>query len=282
MYEVATVSPQELVVSRAPDIVLEEARKAALALKAVIDAKPNPILFNGEKYLEFEDWQTVGRFYGVSPKITSTKYVEYGEAKGWEASAEAVQVASGNVVSRAEAMCLNDEPKWSARPKYEWHYVKKSGGTSADDPGKDELIWEKGNDNKNRPKKQRVLTGNEAVPLFQLRSMAQTRACAKAMRNALAWVVVLAGFKPTPAEELEILTHTPEKNMETAQAETVLKVAEEQIEAIHTALSECGVTEAALVAEINRRGGHIVKVSDIDAEDAPGAVKWIRAQKKAA
>jgi hypothetical protein len=32
--------------------------------------------------------------------------------------------------------------------------------------------------------------------------MAQTRAGAKAMRNALAWVVVLAGYRPTPAEEL--------------------------------------------------------------------------------
>ena len=32
--------------------------------------------------------------------------------------------------------------------------------------------------------------------------MAQTRAGAKALRNALAWVVVLAGYRPTPAEEL--------------------------------------------------------------------------------
>jgi hypothetical protein len=39
-------------------------------------------------------------------------------------------------------------------------------------------------------------------PLFQLKSMAQTRACSKAFRNVLAWVVVLAGFSPTPAEEM--------------------------------------------------------------------------------
>lgn len=197
------VEAQELVIARPPEIVLEEARRAAVALKEVIDAKPNPVVFNNEKYLEFEDWQTVGRFYGISPRITGTKYVEFGEVKGWEATAEAVQVATQNVVSRAESMCLNDEPKWSARPKYEWHYVKKSGGTSAADPGRDEIIWEKGKDNKNRPKKERVLVGEEPVPLFQLRSMAQTRAGAKAMRQALSWVVVLAGFKPTPAEELD-------------------------------------------------------------------------------
>jgi hypothetical protein len=36
------------------------------------------------------------------------------------------------------------------------------------------------------------------------------------MRNALAWVVVLAGFKPTPAEELDHL----EKDMGAAQVVT--------------------------------------------------------------
>lgn len=267
------IPEQELIVSRSPEIVLEEARCAAVALKDVIDRKPNPILFNGEKYLEFEDWQTVGRFYGVSPKITGTKYVEYGDAKGWEASAEAVQVASGNVVSRAEAMCLNDEPKWSARPKYEWHYVKKSGGTSAEDPGGAELIWEN-QGGKNRPKKQRVLVGNEAVPLFQLRSMAQTRACAKAMRNALAWVVVLAGFKPTPAEELDIPHSHVEKEV---KGEPSVKIAQEQIEALHAALSECGVTLEALLVK-----AELKNLADMDSEDAPGAIKWIRKQKKSA
>jgi hypothetical protein len=40
-------------------------------------------------------------------------------------------------------------------------------------------------------------------PEFQLRSMAQTRACAKALRNAFAWIPVLAGYEGTPAEEMD-------------------------------------------------------------------------------
>lgn len=188
-------------VRRPPAMVLEEARRAAKALKDIVDAKPKPVMFNGERYLEFEDWQTVGRFYGISPRVTSTRYVEYGDVRGWEALAEAVHVPSGSVISMAEAMCLNDEEKWHMRPKYEYHYVKKSGGLSSEDPGRDELIWEEKN-GKRFPKKERVRMGDERVPLFQLRSMAQTRAGAKALRNALAWVVVLAGYKPTPAEEL--------------------------------------------------------------------------------
>jgi hypothetical protein len=40
-------------------------------------------------------------------------------------------------------------------------------------------------------------------PSFQLASMAQTRAGSKACSNNLRWVVVLVGFKGTPAEEME-------------------------------------------------------------------------------
>ncbi len=44
---------------------------------------------------------------------------------------------------------------------------------------------------------------------FALRSMAQTRACAKALRNVFAWIVVMAGFKATPVEEMEGVRHDP-------------------------------------------------------------------------
>jgi hypothetical protein len=200
-----------LVVTREPEAVLEEAHRAAAALKKVIEAKPNKVMFNGEQYLEFEDWQTVGRFYGIAPRTAGSRPLTLGEVSGWEATAEAIHVPSGRVVATADAMCMTDEEKWRARPKYEWHYVKRSGGTSLDDPGKDELIWEKNQQTgKSRPKKEKVLAGEEAVPMFQLRSMAQTRAGSKALRNALAWVVVLAGYRPTPAEELPTHGGRPE------------------------------------------------------------------------
>ena len=154
----------DISVSRAPEQVLEEAKRAAKALADVVKNKKKPVIMNGEQYLEFEDWQTVGRFYGVTVKVVSTMFIEYGEVKGFEARSEAIRV-DGAVISAAEAMCLNDEPNWKSKP------------------------------------------------LFQLRSMAQTRACAKALRNVLAWVVVLAGYRPTPAEEMtgqEHKTHIQE------------------------------------------------------------------------
>jgi len=137
-----------------PEIILSEAQKAAQALTEVIKSKPKPVIIRGEQYLEFEDWQTVGRFYGLVPKVTETQYIQIGKAEGFSAKAVVVRTKDGMEISGAEAMCLNDEPNWKDKP------------------------------------------------MFMLKSMAQTRACAKALRNVLAWVVVLAGYKPTPVEEI--------------------------------------------------------------------------------
>lgn len=145
---------EALVMPRAPELVLVEAAKAAQALREVIERKPSKVVINGKTFLQFEDWQTLGRFYGVTAAARTTTYVEQGRVRGYECHAEAIR-ADGQVISAAQAMCMDDESKWSDKP------------------------------------------------LFQLRSMAQTRAQAKALRNVLAWVVVMAGYAPTPAEEMD-------------------------------------------------------------------------------
>ncbi len=73
------------------------------------------------------------------------------------------------------AMCLNDEENWGLRPKYEW-----TGPQGA---------------------RKKTKIGEIAVPLFQLRSMAQTRAQAKALKGPFSWIVAMAGFAPAAAEE---------------------------------------------------------------------------------
>lgn len=181
---IAPPVPGALAVQYPPDVVLAEATKAAKALHDVIESKPTKCVINNKTYLQFEDWQTLGRFYGVTAKASSTKYVEFGEGyelvRGFEATADALLVASDQVISSAEAMCLDDEPKW------------------------------------------------EQKPLFQLKSMAQTRACAKALRNVLAWVVVLAGYEGTPAEELDGTVETviaPRRKSETKKRNRETKAA---------------------------------------------------------
>lgn len=188
-----------------PAVVLAEAQVAARALQGIIAGKTKKVVMNGEQYLEFEDWQTVGRFYGITAKEDGDpEYVDLSGVRGFKASALAIDRA-GRVIGRATAYCLNDEEKWRGRTKYEYLYVTKSGRKVAEDPGPDEIVWEPNpsKPGKSRPQKVREATGEEPVPLFQLASMAQTRASAKALRNVLSWVVVLAGYRPTPAEELD-------------------------------------------------------------------------------
>lgn len=204
-----------------PNIVLEEARKAAKALTDVIAQKPQDkkVIINGEQYLEFEDWQTLGRFYGYTIKVESTHPVNLDGVRGWEAQAIVLD-RHGNIVSAADGMCLDDEEKWSTKAKYEYLYVLKDGTKSKEDPPKDQMVWVPNpkKPGKSMPKKERVKLGDEPVPSFQLRSMAQTRASAKALRNVLAWVVVLAGYRPTPAEEM--ITEQREEVIEGEMHET--------------------------------------------------------------
>jgi len=192
------VPQTDLTMSRAPEQVLEEARRAAKALVSVIESKKKVVKINGELYPEFEDWQTLGKFYGLAAKVSETSLINIDDARGWEAKAAVVQIATGREISTAWSMCLSDEPRWGNRP------------------------------------------------LFQLRSMAQTRACAKALRNVLGWVLVLAGCNPDPAEEMDGVgqkrTDPPPANLASkAQCEAIRSAPLDDTEFWKIAKA-CGVT----------------------------------------
>lgn len=158
----------QLKLERTPEEILSEAAKAAKALHDLVESKPKKVVLNGKTFLQFEDWLTVARFYGITVAARATNYVERGRVQGYECHAEAILVSTGQVIGAGQAECLDDEPNWNMRNVY------RDGRK----------------------------VGEEKVPLFQLRSMAQTRAQAKALRSILSWVVVLAGYAPTPAEEM--------------------------------------------------------------------------------
>jgi hypothetical protein len=184
--------------------VIQQAASAADVLKDVLDKKKNPVIMNGERYLEYEDWQTLARFYGYTVETgDATEVIREGKIVGF--TAKAIVFQNGVKVGGAEGACMRDEPKWSSRTKYGYVIYLKDGNKIAEEdaPANKSLwVWETKN-GKNYPKKDRIKVGEELVPEFQLRSMAQTRAGSKALRNVLAWVAVLAGYKPTPAEEMD-------------------------------------------------------------------------------
>jgi hypothetical protein len=139
-----------------PQKEIEFATKASKALLSIFENNlKKPVMINNEKYLEFEDWQTIARFFNTTVGTEKTEKLTDPSGKFLGYSATSVVYNNlGNKIGGAEASCLVDEKNWLSKPE------------------------------------------------FQLKSMAQTRACSKALRNIFGWVVVLAGFKATPAEEL--------------------------------------------------------------------------------
>jgi len=144
---------------REPEIIIQEAKRAATALRQVLDSKEKKVIINDKRYLEFDDWQLLGTFYRITAKVISTKEVKDDKGRIIGFVAKAVAIRDGIVISAAEAECLSYERTWKFK------------------------------------------AFNQR---FMLRSMAQTRACSKTLRNCLAWVVVLAGkgYATTPAEEM--------------------------------------------------------------------------------
>lgn len=184
--ETALMIPPDLHITRAPKEVLESAREAAAALKEVISHKLKKVVFNGEQYLQYEDWQTIGGFFGCSPATGDAELVQIDGVPGFKAKARVID-ANGIEVSTAEAYCMKDEYNWKSKP------------------------------------------------FFQLASMAQTRAGAKALRNKFAWVAVLAGYSPTPAEEV---------------------VPDEEQEAVPVC-PECKKTDAVIKGKAEYGGGYL-------------------------
>lgn len=185
---------RSLILEGDPEQQVAYAIKAAEALMSVINRKQNPVKIGTEQYLEFEDWQILAQFYGASVIVEWTRPLVNEQGETWGYEARSIVQRRGQTISSAEAMCTNKEEKWGDRPKYEWKEVKDQNG---------QLIWEFSQKfQKNMPRKERVQIGVDSTPEFQLRSMAQTRSSAKALRNALAWVAVMGGLKPTPAEEM--------------------------------------------------------------------------------
>lgn len=141
-------------------------RQALNELRLIVRNRTNPVIINGKRYLEFADWQILGTFFGISAYITETREITE------EVPLETMPVTVRKIIgfwARAEAW-KNGKPISAAEAECMY----------------DEPNW------KNKPR-------------FQLRSMSETRACAKVLRQVLQWVVKLTGDNgskpPVPDED---------------------------------------------------------------------------------
>jgi hypothetical protein len=114
---------------------------------------------------------------------------------------------------------------------------------------------------------------------FAIRSMAQTRASAKALRNAFGWVVELAGYASTPAEEMEDENggsdhggHEPTKQLDSEYNPAL--ITGEQADYLVSVLEKL---PAADFKEFLARA-QIKKIEDLPAFKYSGACKWLEAK----
>ena len=56
--------PATVKLSTTPQEATNEARATAVFLKKLLDQKPNPVMIHGNRHMEFEDWITLGNYYG--------------------------------------------------------------------------------------------------------------------------------------------------------------------------------------------------------------------------
>jgi hypothetical protein len=154
--------PSQPQIMQNPKAVIAMGTEMAVQLKSVIESANLITRIGGGEHIQFEGWQTLGAFFGVTPKTERTETIKNDKGETFAARAYVELVDNlGHTVGGAEAICSRAERNWATK---DW---------------------------------------------FQLESMAQTRAAAKALRMKYSWIVVLAGYNPTPAEEMTHETVAP-------------------------------------------------------------------------
>lgn len=153
-------------------------RQALHELRLLVRNRTDPVIINGKRYLEFCDWQILGAFFGTTAYVVSTEEITE-------------DVPSKNIPG--------------------WTYKKVIGFLARAE------AWQNGS----------VLSAAEAEcmfdernwknkPRFQVRSMAETRACARVLRQCLQWVVKLPDEKGQPPAAKEVFA---DESAEEAQSE---------------------------------------------------------------
>jgi hypothetical protein len=178
------ITPVDLFPGATPAEVITQATAVADALKPILASQGMTTRIGPKDHVQVEGWQTLGALLKVTPVCVSTRRIEpkvaftvKGKKKKW-----------GNVDGRRQIV---EEFDYSYEVEgYSWEATVEArtldGRTigSADAMcSREEDKWKDDDD-------------------FALRSMAQTRASSKALASVLRFVVTLAGYSGTPAEEM--------------------------------------------------------------------------------
>lgn len=174
----------ELFPGATPAEVIEQATAVADALKPILSAQDMTSRISGKDHVQIEGWQTLGALLKVTPVCVATRRIEpkakfevKGKKRKW-----------GKVDGRRQVV---EEFDYSYEVEgYSWEATVEARtldgrviGSADAMCSREEDKWKDADD-------------------YAIRSMAQTRASSKALASVLRFVVTLAGYSGTPAEEM--------------------------------------------------------------------------------
>ena len=155
----------------APELIMgmdmvKNASVISTELRNIIEKQELYAVIQGKKFITVEGWNTLGAMLGVFPEVVRTKDL------------------SG---VRTKENPNGTETKFNEIKYWAEVQIKKASGEVISSAQAICSSKEKGRTN---------------VDEYVILSMAQTRATGKAFRLAFSWLVKMAGYEPTPSEEV--------------------------------------------------------------------------------
>jgi len=111
--------PATVELSTSPELATKKGIQAVTQLMKLLDQKEKPVIINGKRHMEFDDWIILGNFYGIDVRTGDAEPVEIFDVRGAKAKAEVIRVDDGVVIGGAEAYCLSDERNWKGKPWFQ-------------------------------------------------------------------------------------------------------------------------------------------------------------------
>jgi hypothetical protein len=149
-----------------PAGMIAVATALADALKNIVDRQHLYTEIRGKRYPQVEAWMTIGRLDNVVAREVLDGITRHDDGS-YEAYVELIRLSDGMVIGRASALCgMADDEPWGGTPA--------KNGKAAQPPRAE----------------------------YARRAMAVTRATSRAFRQQYSWIMALAGYQPTPADEM--------------------------------------------------------------------------------
>lgn len=103
-----------------PERVTANGLKAVTHLMKILDEKPDKVMINGKRHIEFDDWVLLGQFYGIDVDTgDEAEPVEVFGIKGFKAKAKVIDIKTGKKVGGASAYCMSNETNWKNKPFFQ-------------------------------------------------------------------------------------------------------------------------------------------------------------------